>query len=84
MNRVSLVERWLMILDLPPLVEQEVLFLSDPEEKPECEVFKDLVFICEKRYKKGTFWPDFSVLGLDCEMPEKPNKYTPRTFCIGL
>lgn len=85
MNRVEQVEKWLFILDLPRLNEQEALYLADPAEKGEvCDVFADLVLICEKRYKNNYFWPDFSILGLSCPIPSKPNNYMARIFVIGI
>lgn len=84
-NRIDKIESWLFVLDLPRLNEQEALYLSNPAQRDEvCEVFADLVFICEARYKHNYFWPDFSVLGLSCPLPPKPNNFRPRIFSIGI
>lgn len=84
-NRIDQVEQWMYRLGLPALSEQEALYLIDPPEKDEiCEVFADLVYLCKRRYENNCFWPDFGRLGLDCRIPDKPDHYRPRIFCIGV
>lgn len=84
-NRIDRIEQWLYELGLYAMSEQEARYLADPAIRDTlCEVFTDLVFVCERRYKDNSFWPDFSLLELDCEIPKKPRVHRPRTFAIGV
>lgn len=85
MNRIQMVENWLFQLQLAPLNAQEAIFLAQPPEKSEiCDIFDDLLLICEKRFAYASFWPDFHILGLSCPIADKPRPLRKRIFAIGI
>lgn len=87
-NRLNQIQAWLLQLDLSPLTNSEINFISmgggAEEVEDACEIMPDMVKLINMRYKDTPYAPDLNKLNTGCEVPSPEKKYYNRIFAIGV